>query len=158
MSSTGQVIERVQEICAARQNRPDALIEILHDVQESLGHLPKAAIQPIADMLNLSRAEVFGVVSFYHDFRTAPASGPVVKLCRAESCQAMGCDALAETLAGAVDWKGNAPEIRTVYCLGNCALSPAAMVGDRLIGRADIRKIAEAVATARECRKDEHHG
>ena len=157
MSSTGQVIERVQEICAARQNRPDALIEILHDLQEALGHIPKAAIQPIADRLNLSRAEVYGVVSFYHDFRTAPASGPVVKLCRAESCQAMGCDALAASLAGAVDWQGNAPEIRTVYCLGNCALSPAAMVGGRLIGRADVQKIVKTVAAAR-AHEEERNG
>ena len=158
MSNNGELIEKAQEICRARQSRPDALIEILHDVQEALGHIPEAAMPAIAQELNLSNAEVYGVVSFYHDFRTAPASGPVVRLCRAESCQAMGCDQLATALERNVDWQCGAPEIRTVYCLGNCALSPAAMVGDELIGRADVRKIADAVAAVRQDRKEERHG
>lgn len=158
MSNAGKMIEWAQEICRARQNRPDALIEILHDLQEALGHIPKPAIPAIAEELNLSRAEVYGVISFYHDFRTAPATGPVVKLCRAESCQAMGCEELARALGDEVDWRGSAPEIRTVYCLGNCALSPAAMVGDRLIGRADVRKIADAVAAAQECHEKGRYG
>lgn len=154
MIGNDDMMEMVSEFCHARQNRADALIEILHDVQEALGHVPEAAMPLIARQLNLSRAEVFGVVSFYHDFRTTPPpSAPVVKLCRAEACQSMGCDDLATTLANGTDWKGPAPEIRTVYCLGNCALSPAAMVGERLIGRADARKIADAVAAARKSGK-----
>lgn len=158
MSDNGDMTERIRGLCRARGNRAEALIEILHDVQETLGHVPESMMPIIAQELNLSRAEVYGVVSFYHDFRTAPPAGPVVKLCRAEACQSMGCDTLAAALENGVDWDGNAPEIRTVYCLGNCALSPAALVGDRLIGRADAAKIAAAVAAARHSGEDKRNG
>lgn len=154
MSGDADIVETARNLCRARAGRADALIEILHDVQEALGHIPKAVMPAIARELNLSRAEVYGVVSFYHDFRTTPPPpGPVVKLCRAEACQSMGCERLAAALGNGVDWKGPAPEIRTVYCLGNCALSPAVMVDGRLIGRADARKIAAAVAAARQAAK-----
>jgi formate dehydrogenase subunit gamma len=133
----------VEAICAGYGNRPDALIEILHDVQSGAGCISRDAMRVIADALNISRADVYGTLSFYDDFRLEPASGPQVKLCRAEACQAVG----AEALAAACDANGiaHAP----VYCLGPCALGPAAMVEGRLIGRADADKIAAAARPAR---------
>lgn len=136
-SSTEILVER---ICAAHDNRPDALIEILHDLQAVLAHVPAASLPLIAAALNLSRAEVFGVVSFYKDFRDEPPSGRVIKLCRAEACQAMGCDAVAAALDDARQ-AGAALEVETVYCLGNCALAPAALMDERLIGRVTAEKL-----------------
>src|SRR5271170_3276803 len=81
-----------------RKTVPGALLPILHALQEAFGYVDRAAIAQIAEALNISKAEVHGVVTFYHDFRSAPAEGPVLKLCRAESCQAMGCEALVEHL------------------------------------------------------------
>ncbi|MBN4046451.1 NAD(P)H-dependent oxidoreductase subunit E [bacterium AH-315-P15] len=128
-------------ICAGYGDRPDALLEILHDVQGAEGYIARDAILIVADALNLSRAEVFGVMSFYDDFRQEPAPKGMVKLCRAEACQAVGADKLARDLE-----TRNIPT-ETVYCLGNCALGPAAMVEGRLLGRADRAKI-EALVTA----------
>ena len=124
-------------VCRDHGDDPARLIEILHDLQASLGWVPEAALKPIAHALNLSRAEVHGVASFYHDFRAdPPAPGASVSLCRAEACQSMGSEALAAELAA----RGIAT--RTVYCLGNCALAPAAMVDGRLMGRARADAIA----------------
>ena len=124
------------EICGNYDNRPDALIEILHDVQGALGFIQTDAMRAIAEALNISRAEVQGVVSFYEDFRLEPAPAGLVKVCGGEACQAVGSDQLA---AGLIE--ANVP-CRTVFCLGNCALGPAAMVDDQLIGRASVKKIA----------------
>ncbi len=130
-------------ICAGYDDRPDALIEILHDVQARDGCIAKGHILIIAEALNLSRAEVFGVISFYDDFRSEPAPPGMVKLCRGEACQALGADKLAAELEA----HGLATE--TVYCLGTCALGPAAMVETRLLGRADLEKIAALVSTTK---------
>ena len=119
------------------------LLPILHAVQKAFGHIPVAAIPLIADALNITRAELHGVISFYHDFREAPAGRHVVKICRAEACQAMGGDVLAEeTLKKlGLDWHGTtvngAVTVEPVYCLGLCACGPAAMVDDRVVGRVD---------------------
>lgn len=129
----------VSAICGAYGNRPEALIEILHDVQGAAGHISREAMQTIAGALNISRADVYGTLTFYDDFRLEPATGPQVKLCRAEACQAVGADALA----AACD--ANSIDHTHVYCLGNCALGPAAQVDGRLIGRADADKIAAAI-------------
>ncbi|GIX12242.1 MAG: formate dehydrogenase subunit gamma [Paracoccaceae bacterium] len=143
----------VDDICARHGDAPDALIEVLHDVQEALGFLPEEALARIAHRLNLSRAEVHGVASFYHDFRLRPGGRVTLRLCRAEACQAMGAEALIEAVSrrlgaapGTVSAAGVAVE--HVYCLGNCALAPAAMVGDRLIGRATPEAIAARLADA----------
>ena len=108
----------------------------------------------IADALNLSRAEVYGVLSFYHDYRRAPAGPVVVKLCRAEACQAMGALALIDDVCArrGVVLGGTSEDgvtIEPVYCLGNCALAPAAMVNGRLLGRADVERLDTAVREAR---------
>ena len=118
-----------------------ALDALLHEVQAELGHIPPGAIPLIADELNLSRAEVHGVVTFYHYFRHSPPGRHVVRVCRAESCQAMGAEALAshaERRLG-VRFDQTTPDGRfsldPVYCLGNCACSPAVMIDGELFGR-----------------------
>ncbi|WP_300531006.1 NAD(P)H-dependent oxidoreductase subunit E [Maricaulis sp.] len=132
----------IAEICAHYKDEPSALIEILHDVQARFGHVGDEAARDIAARLNITRADVQGVRSFYSDFTTAPASPARIKLCRAEACQAVGSEALAAALTA----RGIETEI--VYCLGNCALGPAAMVQGRLIGRADADTLEDARAEA----------
>ena len=137
----------MRAICATHGDRPDALIEILHAVQQRLEHVPDAAVPIVAEALNLSRAEVHGVVSFYHDFRRAPPGRHVLRLCRAEACQSMGARELAAHVErklavpfGATT-KDGAVTLEAVYCLGNCALAPAAMIDGALKGRLDDKKI-----------------
>jgi formate dehydrogenase subunit gamma len=148
--------EAAKGIALRYGNQPDALLEILHDLQEELGAIPESSLPVLAKALNLSRAEVYGVVSFYHDFRRAPAGRHVVKVCRAESCQAMGGNALAEAAQKSLKVRfgettsDGAITLEAVYCLGNCALSPAIMVDNRLVGRVDgkkFRKIAAELAS-----------
>jgi len=123
-----------------------ALLPILHALQETFGYVDRAAIGAVAEALNISKAEVHGAVSFYHDFRSAPVEGRVLKLCRAESCQAMGCEALVDHLRDAHGLTPDQPNggslhVETVYCLGNCALSPAALLDGAPIGRLDAAKL-----------------
>ncbi len=145
----------VQRALDAHKDRPGPLLPILHEVQHQLGHVPPDAVPVIAHALNLSRAEVHGVVSFYHDFRDAPAGRHVMKLCLAESCQACGCDslrALAESRLG-VPLHGTTADgaitLEPVYCLGNCALSPAVMVDNEVYGRMTPEKFDALVAGLR---------
>jgi len=133
----------LDRILAAHAGQDGALLPILHDIQAALGHVPETAIPVIAHALNLSRAEVHGVISFYHDFRAEPRTRPVIKLCRAESCQARGVEALAAAFAGE-----QRVAIETVYCLGLCSVGPNAMVGDRLHARLDCAKFAALVEAA----------
>jgi formate dehydrogenase subunit gamma len=112
-------------IIARHIGREGPLLPILHDVQNAFGHVSEAAKRQIALALNLSRAEVHGVVSFYHDFRAAPEPLPVIKLCRAEACQARGSEALAPRIEAMAQGKA---KIETVYCLGLCSVGPNAMV------------------------------
>ncbi|WP_422370006.1 formate dehydrogenase subunit gamma [Hoeflea sp.] len=131
------------------------LLPILHEVQEAFGHVPRQALPVIADGLNLSRAEVHGVVSFYHDYREAPAGRHVIKVCRAEACQSMGGDDLAERLLGVLglDWhetsNDGAVTVEPVYCLGLCACAPAALVDGEVIGRLDAGRIDELARAVR---------
>lgn len=135
--------DRIDEILKAHQCLEGPLLPILHAVQAAFGHVPQSAIPQIAAGLGLSKAEVHGVVSFYHDFRDQPAGRHVLKLCRAEACQAMGANALADRIKVAlgIDWHETTPDGRVtlepVFCLGLCACGPAAMVDGRLIGRCD---------------------
>jgi formate dehydrogenase subunit gamma len=123
--------------------RPEMLVQILHAFVERYTYISDEAIRQIALALNLSRAEVHGVVSFYHDFRTSPAGKRVIKICQAESCQAMGSRKLTEhaekkTGLGLNETSSNGElTLEAVYCLGNCACSPAVMDGDRVYGRVD---------------------
>lgn len=130
----------IDRILARHAGREGPLLPILHDIQAALGHVPEAVIPTIAHALNLSRAEVHGVISFYHDFHVEPHTRPVIKLCRAESCQARGVEALAATLAGETR-----VAIEPVYCLGLCSVGPNAMVGDTLHARLDATKLAALV-------------
>jgi formate dehydrogenase subunit gamma len=114
------------------------LLPILNDVQAAFGHVSGDAMRAISAALNLSRAEVYGVVSFYHDYRATPAAHPVIKLCRAEACQARGVEAL---VAGAEARAAGRVEIETTYCLGLCAVGPAAMVGHNVHARLDAAKL-----------------
>jgi formate dehydrogenase subunit gamma len=139
-------------ICAAHGNRASELLEILHDVQGRLGFVPEEVLPAIALALNLSRAEVHGVVTFYHDFRRAPAGRHVVKVCRAESCQAVDgrrlCAHAEERLGTPMG--ETSPDGRTtleqVFCLGNCALSPAIMVDGKLYGRVTPERFDRIIA------------
>lgn len=144
--------ERARDVCSRHGNRPDELIEILHEVQEELGYVPEAVIPVIAKAINLSRAEVHGVVTFYHDFRRKPAGRHVVKICRAESCQSMQGEVLcnhakASLKAGFGETTADGQvTLEAVYCLGNCALSPAMMVDGQLHGRVDANRFDEILA------------
>ncbi|WP_420798321.1 formate dehydrogenase subunit gamma [Meridianimarinicoccus roseus] len=123
------------------------LLPILHALQEAYGHVPEAARPLIAEALNISRAELHGVISFYHDFREVPAGRHVVKICRAEACQAVGGTSLADAALDrlGVGWHGTtangAVTIEPVYCLGLCACGPAAMVDGQVVGRLDAARL-----------------
>jgi formate dehydrogenase subunit gamma len=133
--------DTVRRIVADLKGRPGPLLEVLHAIQASLGYVPEGAVPLVAQGLNISRAEVHGVVTFYHYFRRTPPGRHVVSLCRAESCQALGADRLAEHAKRklGVDFHETTADgefsLEPIYCLGNCACSPAAMVDDRLYGR-----------------------
>ena len=131
----------IADILIRHKDREGPLLPILHDVQAQFGFVGEDSIRTIADALNLTRAEVHGVVSFYHDFRTAPDARPVVKLCRAEACQARGVDAVAAAVP-----EQDRVKIETIYCLGLCSVGPAAMVGDTVHARLDAEKLAALVA------------
>ena len=124
-----------------------AMLPILHALREEFGYIDVKAVPLIAATLNVSKAEVHGVISFYHDFNTRPHGRHVVKLCLAESCQSMGCDSIRDHLLRkhAIALGGTTPDgrltIEPVYCLGNCALSPAALVDGELIGRLTAGKL-----------------
>ena len=141
------IAQRVDEIVQRHRGLEGPLLPILHAVQSAYGYVPRDALPVIADALNLSRAEVHGVMSFYHDFRTEAAGSHVVKLCRAEACQAVGGDALAETAKArlGVDWHGTTPgggvTLEPVFCLGLCACGPAALVDGEVVGRMDSVKL-----------------
>lgn len=130
---------RLDAIVARHSHEEGPLLPILHDVQEEFGCVDEEAKRHLASALNLTRAEVHGVVSFYTDFRETPADRPVVKLCRAEACQARGSEALAEAAGrlarGQVD-------VEAVYCLGLCAVGPAAMKGGEVFARLDEARLA----------------
>ena len=155
IDSLPREVTAAKAIAALYRNRPDALIEILHDLQHEVGSVPETALPVIAKALNLSRAEVHGVVSFYHDFRRKPAGRHVVKVCRAEACQSMQGNELADAAQKTLKVKfgettlDGAITLEAVYCLGNCALSPAVMVDGKLVGRVDAKKFRKIAAELR---------
>ncbi len=142
----------VLAIVNALKHQPGALMPILRRIQDDLGWVPPASMPLIAEELNLSRAEVHGVVSFYHDFRHAPPGRNVVRLCRAESCQAIGAAALADHARKrlGIDFNVTSADgafsLEAVYCLGNCACSPAAVINGELLGRVTPARFDDAIA------------
>lgn len=132
---------RARERIGALQHLPGALLPMLHALQEEFGYIDDAAIPLLAETLNISRAEVHGVISFYHDFRRTPPGRHVLQICRAESCQAMGCNPLIAHVENSLHVKlgdttaDGSFTIKPVYCLGNCALSPAIMLDGQPYGR-----------------------
>ena len=148
---TVQVLERIQEL----QHLPGALLPILHALQDEFGYIDDAMVPLVADALNISHAEVHGVISFYRDFRRAPAGRHVLRICRAESCQSMGCNPLIEHVErrlgvslGETTADGNFT-LEPVYCLGNCALSPAVMMDDQPYGRVSAAIADSLIENAR---------
>jgi len=143
---------RGAEIIAEHAKQEGATLVILHALQEAFGYVPEAAIPMVAQALNLSRAEVHGVFTFYHDFRHKPAGRHVLKLCRAEACQAAGGDALAtraESKLGVSLGNTTAYDrvtLEPIYCLGLCATAPSAMLDGRLVGRLDEKRLDALVA------------
>ena len=141
----------VESICAAHGNKPDALLEILHDVQHDVGHVPESAMPVIAKALNLSRAEVYGVATFYHDFHLKPQGKHSIKLCRAEACQSMGGRALQTMAENFLNTRmggttsANRITLEATYCLGLCASAPAMMVNDRPVARVNAAKFEKLV-------------
>ncbi|CAN5740601.1 formate dehydrogenase subunit gamma [soil metagenome] len=161
----------VRDVLVRRAGEPGALLPILHDVQDALGHVPADQVPLIAEALNLSRAEVHGVVTYYHHFRSTPAALHVVQICRAEACQSMGADALiahAELRLGCSSAHGHSADaaktstskdgaftLEPVFCLGLCASSPALMLEGELHARmtprafdALLSEVAQAAETA----------
>ena len=142
------------EIIAEHASQEGATLVILHALQEAFGYVPEAAVPMVAQALNLSRAEVHGVFTFYHDFRHKPAGRHVLKLCRAEACQAAGGDALAaraEAKLGVSLGNTTADDrvtLEPIYCLGLCATAPSAMLDGRLVEPADEKRIDALVAEA----------
>ena len=151
-ATAARITGQITVIVEAHQGVDGALLPILHAVQAEFGHVPQVALPIIADCLGLTRAEVHGVVSFYHDFREQPAGRHMVRLCRAEACQAMGGDAVAAQVQDALglDWHetraDGAVTLEPVFCLGLCACAPAAQVDGKLIGRVDAARVVSLVA------------
>lgn len=152
---TPEFAARIDDILRAHEGMEGPLLPILHAVQAEYGHIPRDALPLIAEGLNLTRAEVHGVMSFYHDFREDPAGRHVLKLCRAEACQAMGADrvaAHAKDVLG-IDWHqtthDGAITLEPIFCLGLCACAPAALVDGRVVGRVDEARVEALIAGAR---------
>ena len=149
----------IDEIAAALADRPGALMLVLHAVNDRLGFIPPEAVPAIASALNLSRAEVHGVVSFYHDFRSERPGRKIIRVCRAESCQAMGAVALAEHIQSrlGIEFGQTSADgdftLEPVYCLGNCACSPAIVVGEDLYGRVNPKRFDEIFSTVTSSRQ-----
>lgn len=150
-----QIEARAKAVIAEHIEREGPLLPILHGMQEEFGCVPKETLPVIAEALNLSRAEVHGVMTFYHDFREEPAGRHVIKLCRAEACQSVGGDAIAARLQQLLGISFNqttadgAVTLEPVYCLGFCACAPAALVDGEPVGRLDEDRLAELVAEVR---------
>jgi formate dehydrogenase subunit gamma len=146
---------RAAEIIAQHQGTEGATLPILHDLQAEFGHVPAEAVSLLAEALNLSRAEIHGVVSFYHDFRDHPPGRHLLQLCRAEACQSVGGYALAEHVRGRLGagWgqtsADGAVSLEPIFCLGLCACAPAAMLDGQVIGRLDAARLDAIIDTAR---------
>lgn len=147
--------EEIRSVVTPLASLEGPLLPMLHALQENWGFVPQSAVPVLADVLNLSRAEIHGVISFYHDFRDHPTGRHVLKICRAEACQSMGANTLAETTLQklGIGWHGTTPDgrltVEPVYCLGMCACAPAAMVDGRVVGRVDDARMDRILSEVR---------
>lgn len=150
-----EVQVKVAALIAEFKQKPGALLPLLHAIQDNVGYVPESSYQAIAKALSLSVAEVHGVVTFYHHFRTHPAGKQVLQICRAESCQAMGSEALEAHAKKClnVDYHQTTSDqsitLEPVYCLGNCALSPSVVMGEQIHGRVTLEELDALIAEAR---------
>ena len=150
------VSARIEALTTARKAEPGPLMEILHDIQHEFGYLPEATTPVVAEVLNYSRAEVHGVISFYTDFRTEPPADVTVAICRGEACQSMGAEALvahASATLGVQPGEQTADgsvELEQIFCFGNCALGPTASVAGRLRGRVTPASLDALIDEARQ--------
>ena len=147
--------ERAREIIADHMGLEGPALPILHALQAEFGHVPEAAVKEMAEALNVSRAEMHGVVTFYHDFHREPHGRHTLKICRAESCQSMGAEKLANDFLNKLklEWGQTTPDgkltVEAVYCLGLCAHSPSALIDGEPVGCIDMHKLDELAAEAR---------
>lgn len=155
MLDSADIATRVEEILNNHKGMEGSLLPILHAVQADFGYVPQEALPIIAKDLNISRAEAHGVMSFYHDFREKPAGRNVLKLCRAEACQAVGGDRVAAHAQKAlgVDWHETTADgaltLEPIFCLGLCACGPAALLNGKVIGRVDEARIDAIIEDAK---------
>ena len=149
-------LARIESHIESHRHMAGALLPLLHAIQDDLGYIPEECYPLISKALNLSVAEVHGVVTFYHHFRTHPPGRHILQVCRAESCQAMGCHTLESHVKSAlgIDYhettSDGAITLEPVYCLGNCACSPAVMLDDQIFGRVSMQQVESLIASARE--------
>ena len=150
-SSTEEIRAEAHRIAALLKDLEGPMLPVLHAVQARFGYVPEAAVPAVAEALNVTRAEVHGVVSFYHDFRSEPAGRAVVRVCRSEACKSVGADRLLTDLEAALGVRAGetaadgSVTLEPVYCLGLCACAPAAQVDGRPVGRAEAARIAGEV-------------
>ncbi len=146
-SYTNEQGAATRDALAANRDKPGALLCVLHAIQDRLGFVPDGSLAPVAEALNLSRAEVYGVLTFYHDFRRSPPGRHILKICRAEACQAMGSEKLSAHVQArlGVEFRGTTADgavtLEPVYCLGDCALSPVVMIDGLLHGRVSAEQL-----------------
>ena len=149
VATTEQQAMTIREIALTHARRPGALLPILHAIQDQMGYIPATAVPDVAKILNLSRAEIHGGISFYHLFRTEPPGARTLYLCRAEACQSMGARALEEHVKNklGVDFHQTTQDgrlsLEPIYCLGNCACSPAVMIDRAVYGRVSPERLDE---------------
>jgi formate dehydrogenase subunit gamma len=150
-----EIAARTASVIEEMKGLEGPLLPILHGIQHEFGHVPPETLPQIAEALNISNAEVHGVVSFYHDYRNHPAGRHVLKICRAEACQSVGGDALAERIQQLLGIgfhetaKDGSVTLEPVYCLGLCACAPAAMLDGEVIGRLDADRLEEIASEVR---------
>ena len=142
-------------IVALRSDEKGATLPILHDLMGRFGYVDRAIVPVLADALNLSRAEIHGTITFYHDFKDHPPGRRTIKVCRAEACQSRGVVAMSDELKRKldIDWHGTTADgaitIEPVYCLGLCACAPAVLIDDEPMGNVDVHAVDALIAEAR---------
>jgi len=156
MTESNTIQETVQAVITSLKDKPGALLPILHGIQDALGYIPAESVPAIAQGLHLSRAEVHGVISFYHYFRDTPPGKQTIHICRAESCQAMGGKQLEQHVKDqlGIDYHETTADgqfsLEPVYCLGNCACSPAIQIGDDIYGKVSAQSFDAIINEKKE--------